>query len=237
MHFYQLISQSVKWWKLNNYNIFSNKEKQEVEFSSLKLVHSPKGLQMFSVDDVGDFWNTAAEDQTVLQPEVSINYSFLFYFFFFKNEDSPKPTPSNCARSRSMVCLITASLAPWRRPCRPLIPFMSSICSSSESNLWRYLKTENILLFIHFVASFYFRIHIQVFHEFKTLSLGEKYNLCIKSMFTVFNLLLHEICSSLWCAGYQCPGKILTDCDSFLAHQCSRFITGSGVLLVHVQGL
>lgn len=31
--------------------------------------------------------------------------------------------------------------------------------------------------------------------------------------------------------------KILTDCDSFLAHQCSRFITGSGVLLVHVQGL
>lgn len=53
--------------------------------------------------------------------------------------NSPKPMPSYCARSRSIVCLITASLAPWRRPWRPLIPFISSICSSSESNLWRYL--------------------------------------------------------------------------------------------------
>lgn len=54
----------------------------------------------------------------------------------------PNPAPSYCARSRSMVCLMTASLAPWRRPCRPLIPFISSICSSSESNLWRYLNTH-----------------------------------------------------------------------------------------------
>lgn len=58
---------------------------------------------------------------------------------YLYDEDSPNPMPSNCARSRSMVCLMTASLAPWRRPCRPLIPFISSICSSSESNLWRYL--------------------------------------------------------------------------------------------------
>lgn len=56
------------------------------------------------------------------------------------DEDSPNPTLSYCARSRSMVCLMTASLALWRRPCRPLMPFISSICSSSESNLRRYLR-------------------------------------------------------------------------------------------------
>lgn len=59
--------------------------------------------------------------------------------FVFYDEDSPNPTLSYCACSRSMVCLMTASLALWRRPCRPLMPFISSICSSSESNLRRYL--------------------------------------------------------------------------------------------------
>lgn len=39
-----------------------------------------------------------------------------------------------------MVCLMTVSLAPWRRPWRPLIPFASSICSSSESKRCRYLS-------------------------------------------------------------------------------------------------
>lgn len=57
--------------------------------------------------------------------------------------NSPNPTPSYCSRSRSKVCLMAASLAPWRRPCRPLIPFTNSICSNSESNLWRYLNTPS----------------------------------------------------------------------------------------------
>lgn len=64
------------------------------------------------------------------------------YSMYLYVEDSPNPMPSYCARSRSTVCLMTVSLAPWRRPCRPLIPFISSICSSSESNLWRYLRTH-----------------------------------------------------------------------------------------------
>lgn len=67
---------------------------------------------------------------------------------------SPNPTPSYSALSRSTVCLMTASLAPWRRPWRPLIPFTNSICSSSESNLWRYLNPSqehnSCQRFLHF---------------------------------------------------------------------------------------
>ncbi len=63
----------------------------------------------------------------------------------------PKPMPSYWALSRSIVCLMTASLEQCWRPCRPLILFANSICSSSPSNRWRYLQKRiwaKMLVFI-----------------------------------------------------------------------------------------
>lgn len=165
---HQLISQSVKWWKLNNYNIFSNKEKQEVEFSSLKLVHSPKGLQMFSVDDVGDFWNTAAEDQTVLQPEVSINYSFLFYFFFLKTRTHRNRHPQTVpALARWSVWLRPL----WRHGDDPADLWSHSWVQSAQvqsqicGGIWRQ-KTYycSYTLLLHFILGYIYKYFMSLKH-------------------------------------------------------------------------
>lgn len=89
------------------------------------------------------------KDNNDMKTKLTLSTNSWAHVFVCKSH-SPNPMPSYCARSRSIVCLMTASLAPWRRPCRPLIPFISSICSSSESNLWRYLhKKKTFVAIMH----------------------------------------------------------------------------------------
>lgn len=121
--------------KIKHFSHFDYQQKSQ----ALIRIHSPECFQILSIDDVWDLWGGQTTGSWNIFQHLVHVYSLMHAYMYLYYEDSPNPMPSYCSRSRSMVCLMTASLAPWRRPCRPLIPFISSICSSSESNLWRYL--------------------------------------------------------------------------------------------------
>lgn len=160
VHVCTFISWSANPWNDGSWIIITS--------SQTKLVHSPKGLQMFSVDDVGDFWNTAAEDQTVLQPEVSINYSFLFYFFFLKTRTHRNRHPQTVpALARWSVWLRPL----WRHGDDPADLWSHSWVQSAQvqsqicGGIWRQ-KTYycSYTLLLHFILGYIYKYFMSLKH-------------------------------------------------------------------------